>query len=64
MNIEKGQYVTNARTMMPSEKAILQLARYFRRDVEFINSAENVKAWLGTSEFFLINATDFADFIA
>ena len=29
---------------MQSEKAILQLARYFRRDVQFINLAENVKA--------------------
>ena len=46
MNMEKakGQYVANARTIMEREKAILQLARYFRRDVEFINSAENVTA--------------------
>ena len=41
-----------------------KVRKLFERDVEFINSATNVRAYLGTSEFFLINATEFADSIA
>ena len=47
-------------------KLFLQMEEVFSRTsckVEFINSATKMRALLGTSEFFLINATN-ADFIA
>ena len=60
------EYIANVGAIMWRKKAILQMEEVFSWTswkVEFINSATKMRALLGTSEFFLINATN-ADFIA
>ena len=66
MNTEKGQYVTNVGTMMTG-KAILQLARFremWNLYYQFGYENNRVTWNFCDSSFIIINATDFADFIA
>ena len=60
------EYTANVGAIMWRKIAILQMEDVFAWTsckVEFINSATKIRALLGTSEFFLVNATN-ADFIA